>query len=136
MHRSTKVQHASCCNVDLVLTTSHVWILSWKIYKYDGISSKFYQNQNKIVIGPPLAKQILNCSRNIINYFRKDWNSTYSNILLHAFSISGIYKKEKSHISFLRRRKKVQKRNQVFQFRLRIEKMEFYRIMTFWWSQI
>ncbi len=48
----------------------------------------FYQNQNKIDIGPPLAKQILICSRNIDNFYSKDWNSTNSNILLHVFSIS------------------------------------------------
>jgi DNA-directed RNA polymerase subunit beta' len=68
MHRSMKVQHAYDyvhSNVHLLLTTSHVWILSWNFYKYDEISSMFYQNQNKIDIGPPLAKQILNCSRNI-----------------------------------------------------------------------
>jgi hypothetical protein len=48
----------------------------------------FYENQNKINIRPPLAKQILNCLRNIDNSYSKDWNSTYSSILPHAYSIS------------------------------------------------
>jgi hypothetical protein len=91
MHRSTKVRHASeyvHSNIHLLLTTSHVWILSGKFYKYNGTSSMFYQNQDKIDIGPPLAKQILNCSINIDNSYSKDWNSTYSSILPHAYSIS------------------------------------------------
>ncbi|KAH8972637.1 hypothetical protein BDL97_01G001100 [Sphagnum fallax] len=57
MHRSTKVRHASKyvhSNIHLLLTTGHVWILSGKFYKYDGTSSMFYQNQDKIDIGPPL----------------------------------------------------------------------------------
>jgi hypothetical protein len=93
-----KVQHAFeyvHSNVHILLTTSHVWILSWNFYKYIEISSMFYQNQNKIDIGPPLAKQILICSRNIDNFYSKDWNSTNSNILLHVFSISWINKKGK-----------------------------------------
>ncbi|CAK9190255.1 unnamed protein product [Sphagnum troendelagicum] len=56
MHRSTKVRHASKyvhSNIHLLLTTGHVWILSGKFYKYDGTSSMFYQNQDKIDIGPP-----------------------------------------------------------------------------------
>ncbi len=39
-------------------------------------------------IGPLLAKQNLNCSRNIDNFYNNDWNSTNPNILPHAFSIS------------------------------------------------
>jgi hypothetical protein len=66
----------------------------------------FYQNQNKFDIGPPLVKQILNCARNINNSYSKDWNSTYSSILQHAYSISQINKKGKSLIYFSRRRKK------------------------------
>jgi hypothetical protein len=87
MHRNTKVRHASeyvHSNIHLLLTTGHVWILSGKFYKYDGTSSMFYQNQDKIDIGPPLA----NCSINIDNSYSKDWNSTYSSILPHAYSIS------------------------------------------------
>jgi hypothetical protein len=95
VHRSMKVQHAFeyvHSNVHLLFIASHVWILSWNFYKYFEISSMFYQNQNKIDIGALLAKQNLNCSRNINNFYSKDWNSTNSNILPHAFNISWINK--------------------------------------------
>nr|AND48347.1 beta'' subunit of RNA polymerase [Eosphagnum rigescens] len=98
MHRSTKVRHASeyvHSNVHLLLTTGHVWILSGSFYKYDGPSSIFYQNQDKIDIGLPFAKQTFNYSTNKggkIPYF--------------------LFKKEKEKYE----------RKALFRFRLRIEK--------------
>jgi hypothetical protein len=91
----------------------------------------FYQNQDKIDIGLPLVKQILNCSKNIDNFYSKDWNSTYSSILPHAYSISRINKKEKSPIYFLRKRKKSTKEEPYLDLGLEWKKMEFYRIMIF-----
>jgi hypothetical protein len=87
----------------------------------------FYQNQDKIDIGPPLAKQILNCSINIDNSYSKDWNSTYSSILPHAYSISRINKKGK--IPYLLFKKK--KEEPYLDLGLERKKMEFYRIMIF-----
>jgi hypothetical protein len=60
----------------------------------------FYQIQDKIVIGPHLAKQILNCSRNIVNSYDKDWNSTYSNILLHALVFHEYIKRKNTILPF------------------------------------
>nr|QZJ47902.1 RNA polymerase beta'' subunit [Sphagnum palustre] len=125
MHRSTKVRHASeyvHSNVHLLLTTGHVWILSGNFYKYDGTSSIFYKNQDKIDIGPPLATQILNCSRNIDNSYSKDWNSTYSSILPHAYSISRINKKGKIPYLLFKKKKEKYERRALFRFRLRTEK--------------
>nr|AND47856.1 beta'' subunit of RNA polymerase [Sphagnum strictum] len=125
MHRSTKVRHASeyvHSNVHLLLTTGHVWILSGNFYKYDGTSSMFYKNQDKIDIGPPLAKQIFNCSRNIDNSYSKDWNSTYSSILPHAYSISQINKKGKVPYLLFKKKKEKYERRALFRFRLRTEK--------------
>jgi len=125
MHWSTKVRHASeyvHSNVHLLLTTGHVWILSGNFYKYDGTSSMFYQNQDKIDIGPPLAKQILNCSINIDNSYSKDWNSTYSSILPHAYSISRINKKRKIPYLLFEKKKEKYERRTLFRLRLRTEK--------------
>jgi hypothetical protein len=101
MHWSMKVRHTSKyirSNVHLLLTTCHVWILLGNFYKYERTLSMFYQNQDKNDIGPPLAKQILKCSKNIDNFYSKDWNSTYSSILPHAYNISRIKKTGKIHI--------------------------------------
>jgi DNA-directed RNA polymerase subunit beta' len=109
MHRSTKVQHAFeyvHSNVHLLLTIGHVWILSGNFYKYDETSSMFYQNQDKINIGSPLVKQILNCSKNIDNFYSTDWNSTYYNFLPHAYSISRINKKGKIPYLLFKEKKK------------------------------
>nr|AND48510.1 beta'' subunit of RNA polymerase [Flatbergium sericeum] len=125
MHRSTKVRHASeyvHSNIHLLLTTGHVWILSGSFYKYDGPSSIFYQNQDKIDTGPPLAKQILNCSRIIDNSYSKDWNSVYSSILPHACSISRTNKRGKIPYLLFKKEKEKYERRALFQFRLRIEK--------------
>ncbi|KAH9530489.1 hypothetical protein CY35_20G005400 [Sphagnum magellanicum] len=67
-----KVQRYFYSHLEGEMHRSHVWILLGNFYKYDGTSSMFYQNQDKINIGPPLAKQILNCSINIDNSYSKD----------------------------------------------------------------
>jgi hypothetical protein len=82
----------------------------------------FYQNQDKIDIGSPLAKQILNCSINIDNSYSKDWNSTYSSILPHAYSISRINKKGKIPYLLFMKKKEKYKRRALFRFRIRMEK--------------
>jgi hypothetical protein len=85
----------------------------------------FYKNQHKIDIGPPLAKQILNYSRNIDNFYSKDWNSTYSSILSHAYSISQINKKGKIPYLLFKKKKEKYERRALFRFRIRTEKMDF-----------
>ncbi len=89
-------------------------------YKYDEISSMFDQNQNKIHIGPPLANVFLNCSKNIYNFYSKDWNSTNSNILPHVFSISRINKRKKIPYFLFNKEKESIKRKTLLRFRLRI----------------
>ncbi len=77
----------------------------------------YYQNQNKIDIGPPHAKQILNCSKNIDNSYSKDWNSTFSSILPHAYSISRINKRGKIPYVLFKKKKEKHERRALLRFR-------------------
>lgn len=58
-----------------------------------------------------LQKQILNCSRNINNFYSKDWNSTNSNIIPHVFSISWINKRGKTPYFLFNKEKESTKKN-------------------------
>jgi len=68
-----------------------------------------------------------NCSRNINNFYSKDWNSTYSNILLHVYSISRINKKGKIPYLLFKKKKEKYEKRALFRFRLRMKKLEFYK---------
>nr|QTT78441.1 RNA polymerase beta'' subunit [Andreaea rupestris var. fauriei] len=124
MHWSTKVQHASeyaHSNVHLLLTTGHVWILSGNFYKNTGPFFIFYQNQDKINIKLPLAKQNLSYSKIEYIFSNKNWNSIYSNIIFYAYSILQIKKKKKTLFFFGKEKEKYEKKS-LFNFMLKIPK--------------
>jgi len=78
---------------------------------------RYYRNQNKIDIGPPHMKQILNCSKNIDNSYSKDWNSIYFSIFLHAYSISRINKKGQIPYVLFKKKKEKHERRALPRFR-------------------
>nr|BDD17414.1 RNA polymerase beta'' subunit [Takakia lepidozioides] len=126
MHWSTKVRHVSGyvhSNVHLILTTGHVWILSGSSYKYNGPSFIFYQDQDKIDVRLPIAKQISNYSNfehNLSNKNKK-WNFIYSSITFYAYSITQINERGKTLFYFRKEEGRYEKKS-LSQFTLRMKK--------------